>query len=98
MPPSKYLGLGWAAWDETDVLLTSALDTLEALVCPCGCRQYKDQAWDESTEDWWDVHTVVCNAGAALAEWREGEGKNADEGTIPYLTFDAEGYAARTVR
>ena len=92
MPPSRYLGLPWREWGDTDVALVSALDTLEALQCPCGCGQYADLAHDPDTDGWWDVDTeTVCYAGAAIAEWRDNKGpEQLDKGALVYVRLDPD--------
>lgn len=70
MPPTRYLGLPWPEWGETDVLLTSALDAYDRLVCAC-CNQFRDQAHDPATEGRWQPVVQTCYAGEALAAFRE---------------------------
>ena len=72
--------------------LTSALDALEALKCPCGCGQDADLAHDPDTDGWWEVDTeTVCYAGAALAEWRDNKGpEHLDKGALVYVRLDPD--------
>lgn len=80
------------------MLLMAALHTHDQGLCVCGCGQYSELAHDPDTDGWWEVETMVCNAGAALADWDEREGKTAESGTMRYVRFDSEGYAKRVPR
>ncbi len=72
VPPSRYLGLPYPEWGETDQMLTLAFERCEQDRCPCGCGQWRDEAHDVETSGWWEVETVTCWAGSALSEWRKG--------------------------
>lgn len=63
------------------MLLCTALDTLTALECRCGCGQYADIAHDPDTDGEWVVvdDEVICYAGAALERWRDDDGHKGTE-------------------
>lgn len=70
MPPSRYLGLPWPEWGETDQFLTRALDALTASVCPCGCGHWRSDTLDPATAGRWQVSIERCQARAALEDYR----------------------------
>lgn len=77
-----------SGWSIRDRCLAEALTEHEDAVCS-GCGQKKDAAWDEDTNGWWEAHTVVCEACAALEVARK-ETKDRDPGSLDYVTLSAD--------
>ena len=94
MAPSRYLGLPWREWGETDAALTSALHTLDAMACPCGCGQDMDQAHDERLADRWQPRVVTCWAGRVLADFRKDHEDQIKPGDLVHLELLPEGQTA----
>lgn len=93
MPPTKYLGLPWPEWGETDVLLTTALDLHESSTCQCGCNQPRDLAHDPDLADRWQPQIAECYAGTTLREF-VNERREEIGHRLVYLTLLPEGQTA----
>lgn len=65
------MGLDYPPWGETDRILALARARLRAMVCPCGCGQWADEAHDPASKSEWWVDTDTCYAGAALAQFHK---------------------------
>lgn len=66
---------------EADAVLIHGYSLYQASLCHA-CGRPLVECRDSDNE--FDVETDVCNASAAIEEWRAGEGKDAPAGTIPY--------------
>lgn len=99
MAPSKFLGLGFKAWGETDFLLTMALEAHEASLCAGGCGQYADVAHDDDADGWFEADdSVQCHACAAQQRL-EKESETREPGAMIHV-YDARvwGFAAHKRR
>lgn len=77
-----------AEWTDVDRALALALTAVENGLCPCGCGQPAEVAWDDENDGRFEISTdVICYAGKALTEWREGEGKNVNAGVLPSIEY-----------
>lgn len=61
--------VGEAAWLDSDRALLLALTELERALCPCGCGQPRELAWNPDSAGWWGVGHIRCYAGEAKAEY-----------------------------
>lgn len=99
MAPSKFLGLGFKPWGETDFLLTMALEEHEASLCAGGCGQYSDEAHDDDAEGWYEADdSVQCHACAAR-QILEKRSESQEPGQMIHV-YDARihGFEAHTKR
>ena len=48
MSPSRYLGLPWRPWGDTDDWLTQAYERYRVLLCSCGSGQFRADCLDEN--------------------------------------------------
>lgn len=60
-----------AEWLDSDRALALALTEYEQSLCPCGCGQPRELAWNPDSEGWWQVGHLRCYAGAAKAAYVE---------------------------
>jgi hypothetical protein len=81
LPPTRYLGLPWPEWGETDFQLTQAFDCYRQNLCPCGCGQWRSDCLDLSTAGRWQIEVDQCQAAAARAEWLKAN-PELPEGTL----------------
>jgi hypothetical protein len=58
-----------AEWLDSDRAFALALTEHEQSLCPCGCGQPKDLAWNPDSAGWWEVAHLQCQAAAAKAEY-----------------------------
>lgn len=91
MPPSRFLGLPWSEWGETDRLLVEAAGICRDDLCPCGCGQWVDEAHDESSDGRWEVSAPVCYARNAIEAWQEKHREDADPGQLVGVHLLPEG-------
>lgn len=55
-------------------------------MCSCGCGQWAEDAHDPDTNGWWEVDdSQICEAGAALDEWRKEHGERAEPGQLLHV-------------
>ena len=91
MAPTRYLGLPWREWGETDAALTSALHTLDAMACRCGCGQYVDEAHDEALADRWQPRVAICYARRAITQFEDDHKGDIKPGDLVWLELLPEG-------
>lgn len=58
----------------------------EASLCPCGCGFPREKAWDPESDGWLEARTRTCFAKAAAERWRAENAKEAEPGTLLYVT------------
>ena len=66
MPPSRYLGLRWPDWCDTDILLDRAVAAHDERLCSCGCGHWSSETQGDDFDGEWAVEQVVCHARAAM--------------------------------
>ena len=75
MPPSRYLGLPWPDWCETDILLDRAVTAHDERLCSCGCGHWASETQGDDNDGEWVAEHAICYACAAmdqeLAEMKE---------------------------
>ena len=91
MPPSRYLGLSWPEWGETDFLLTQAQRLHDQMVCSCGCGQWRPVAYDPEREGDWHVDVDVCYPRAAIDQYLRQHEKDMPDGAMLRVRLLAEG-------
>lgn len=93
VPPSKYLGLPWAEWGETDYLLTQAFDLHERLTCR-ECGGWSPQCRGDHPDRQVQVHVTVCRLTEALAEFRSEHEEELTPGMLLWAELLPEGVEA----
>lgn len=79
VPLTRFLGLPWPEWGETDTTAFMALLRHEDSTCSsCG----HPLAECLSDDHRWEVEVEVCHATAAIAEWREDHKDDVPPGAI----------------
>lgn len=73
-------------WSDRDRGLAEALTIVEDGLCPGGCGQKRDLAWNGDTDGWWESHEVVCAACAEL-ERAQKEAKEPEPGVLRYVSL-----------
>lgn len=75
-----------AEWTDVDRALALALQMLEKGICPCGCGQPIEIAWDPMQDGRFVVNEdTQCYARTALEDWRKNEGQHANPGVLPFV-------------
>lgn len=95
MSPSKYLGLPWRPWGETDFWLTQGLDELDARICECGCGLFREDCTDPDKEHRMQIVTVKHYGQAVIDDYRSEHGDEIDPGTFVAVMLLPEGETAR---
>lgn len=91
MPPSRYLGLPWKPWGETDFWLTQGWAAFLELLCPCGSGQFREDCTNEELAGRWQVVTETHHAQASIAEFQRERGDDLPAGTWLGVRMLAEG-------
>lgn len=82
LSPSRYLGLPWKRWGETDFWLTQGYaDYLERL-CPCGCGQFSADCTDPDTAGRWQVYLKQCQARDAIDDYQQEHSSELTAGSL----------------
>ncbi len=82
MPPTRFIGLPWVEWGETDRLLVQATAIARDAECGCGCGQWVDECTDEGTDGRWEISTSVCYARNAIDAWAEKHKDDLEPGQM----------------
>lgn len=83
-----------AAWLDSDRAFMLALaeheQQLADELCPCGCGQPREVAWNPDSAGWWEVAHFTCQAGAAKAAYRAAAKLGPDDLTVVRLGVPEE--------
>lgn len=93
VPPSRYLGLPWPKWGETDRLLTLALDLHDRLICPEHGGWAADCRVDHDEREW-QVHVDICRAAAAVEGFKAEHAEDLPDGAVVWATLLPPGVRA----
>lgn len=93
VPPTKYLGLPWRKWGETDYLLTQAFDLADRNTCR-ECGGWAPDCRGEHLGREWQVHVSVCRATEAIEEFKEQHEGELTPGMVLWATLLPEGQEA----
>ena len=91
MPPSRYLGLPWKPWGETDFWLTQGLDSLDEQFCHCGSGLLYVDCVNPANEHRIEVVTETHYGRAALERFQQDEENDPPPGTSLAVQLVPEG-------